>query len=87
MWAVQDGSLSALSCPEEVFLTERLVELHPQADMGRFAHSEGGANNIVILIGRAVAERDNDAIYGYRDWHLSANLADDHTPIMPVFNT
>jgi len=81
MRTVQDGNMSTLNCPEEVYLAERLVELHPWADMARFARSGGEANAIAIRIARAAAGRDNIAICGYHgwhDWYLSVNLADDH---------
>jgi len=80
MRTVQAGNMSTLNCPEEVHLAERLVELHPWADMARFARSGGEANAIAIRIARAAAGRDNVAICGYHgwhDWYLSVNLADD----------
>ena len=36
---VKDGNLSSLNCPEEVLLAEKLVELHPWADMARLART------------------------------------------------
>ena len=33
------GNMSSLNCPEEVYLAEKLIELHPWADMVRFARS------------------------------------------------
>jgi glutamate-1-semialdehyde 2,1-aminomutase len=72
--------MSTLNCPEEVYLAERLVELHPWADMVRFARSGGEANAIVIRIARAAAGKDKVAICGYHgwhDWYLSANLGDE----------
>lgn len=77
---VRKGNMSTLNCPEEVYLAEKLVELHPWADMVRFARSGGEANAIAIRIARAASGRDNVAICGYHgwhDWYLSANLADD----------
>ena len=38
---VQAGNMSTFNCPEEVYLAEKLVELHPWADMVRFARSGG----------------------------------------------
>src|SRR5687767_10085295 len=35
--AIAQGSASTLNCPEEVELAELLIELHPWADMARFA--------------------------------------------------
>lgn len=77
---VRDGNMSTLNCPEEVLLAERLIELHPWADMARFARSGGEANAIAIRIARAASGRDKVAVCGYHgwhDWYLSANLADD----------
>jgi len=80
MNAVRDGNMSTFNCPEEVFLAERLVEIHPWAEMVRFARSGGEANAIAIRIARAASGRDKVAICGYHgwhDWYLSANLSDD----------
>ena len=77
---VDAGNMSTLNCPEEVFLAEKLVELHPWADMARFARSGGEANAIAIRIARAASERDKVAVCGYHgwhDWYLSANLGDE----------
>lgn len=74
---VEQGNMSSLNCPEEVYLAEKLVELHPWADMVRFARSGGEANSIAIRIARAASGRDKVAICGYHgwhDWYLSANL-------------
>jgi glutamate-1-semialdehyde 2,1-aminomutase len=79
---VDAGNLTTLNAPEEVYLAERLVELHPWADMVRFARSGGEANAISIRIARAAAGRTQVAICGYHgwhDWYLAANLGDaDH---------
>ncbi len=77
---IEAGNMSTLNCPEEVYLAERLVELHPWADMVRFARSGGEANAIAIRIARAASGRDKVAICGYHgwhDWYLAANLGDD----------
>lgn len=76
---IDDGNMSTLNCPEEVFLAEKLIELHPWSDMARFARSGGEANAIAIRIARAASGRDKVAICGYHgwhDWYLSANLGD-----------
>lgn len=79
---IDAGNMATLNCPEEVFLAERLVELHPWADMVRFARAGGEANAIAIRIARAASGRDKVAICGYHgwhDWYLSANLGEgDH---------
>ena len=74
------GNMSTLNCPEEVFLAEKLVELHPWAGMVRFARSGGEANAIAIRIARAASGKDKVAFCGYHgwhDWYLSANLGDE----------
>jgi glutamate-1-semialdehyde 2,1-aminomutase len=78
--AVTDGVMSSLNSPAEVQLAERLIDLHPWADMARFARSGGEANAIAIRIARARTGKDKVAICGYHgwhDWYLSANLASD----------
>jgi len=77
---VDQGNMSTLNCPEEVYLAERLVELHPWADMVRFARTGGEANAIAIRIARAASGKDKVAICGYHgwhDWYLAANLNED----------
>jgi glutamate-1-semialdehyde aminotransferase len=79
METVKNGNMSTLSCPEEVYLAEKLVELNPWADMVRFARSGGEANAIAIRIARAASGKDKVAICGYHgwhDWYLSANHND-----------
>ena len=76
----KSGNMSTLNCPEEVYLAERLVELHQWSDMVRFARSGGEANAIAIRIARAASGRDKVAVCGYHgwhDWYLSANLGND----------
>ncbi|MDB5526930.1 MAG: aminotransferase [Devosia sp.] len=82
MDVIAKGNMSTLNAPEEVYLAERLIELHPWADMVRFARSGGEANAIAIRIARAASGRDKVAICGYHgwhDWYLAANLGDDET--------
>lgn len=77
---VDSGNMSTFNCPEEVYLAEKLVELHPWADMARLARSGGEANAMAIRIARAASGRDKVAVCGYHgwhDWYLSANLGDD----------
>lgn len=77
---VNAGNMSSLNCPEEVYLAEKLVELHPWADMVRFARTGGEANAIAVRIARAASGKDKIAVCGYHgwhDWYLSANLGGD----------
>ena len=76
---IQHGNLSTLNCPEEVYLAERLIDLHPWAEMVKFARTGGEANSIAVRIGRAASGRDGVAMCGYHgwhDWYLAANLKD-----------
>lgn len=76
---IDNGNMSTLNAPEEVYLAEKLIELHPWADMVRFARSGGEANAIAIRIARAASGKDKVAVCGYHgwhDWYLSANLGD-----------
>jgi hypothetical protein len=79
---VEQGNMSTFNCPEEVYLAERLIEIHPWADMVRLARTGGEANAISIRIARAATGKDKVAFCGYHgwhDWYLSANLGDDST--------
>ena len=74
------GNMSTLNCPEEVYLAEKLIEIHPWADMARLARTGGEANAVAIRIARAASGKDNVAVCGYHgwhDWYLSANLGND----------
>jgi glutamate-1-semialdehyde 2,1-aminomutase len=76
---IDTGNMSTFNCPEEVYLAEKLIELHPWAHMARLARSGGEANAIAIRIARAASGRDKVAFCGYHgwhDWYLSANLGD-----------
>ncbi len=75
---VKKGNMSSLNCPEEVYLSEKLLEMHKGFDMIRFAKTGGEANSVAIRIARAYTGKDNIAICGYHgwhDWYLSANLS------------
>ena len=76
---ISKGNMSTFNCPEEVYLAEKLISIHPWADMARFARSGGEANAIAVRIARAASGRDKVAICGYHgwhDWYLSTNLTD-----------
>ena len=78
--AIDCGSASTLNAPEEVELADLLCELHPWAEMVRFARSGGEAMMMAVRIARAHTRRDRVAVSGYHgwgDWYLAANLADD----------
>jgi glutamate-1-semialdehyde 2,1-aminomutase len=67
---IEAGNMSTLNCPEEVYLAEKLVEMHPWA------------NAIAIRIARAATGKSGIAFCGYHgwhDWYLAANLGDEQT--------
>jgi Glutamate-1-semialdehyde aminotransferase len=75
---IDKGNMSTLNPPEEVYLAEKLIELHPWSDMVRFARTGGEANSIAIRIARAACGKEKVAVCGYHgwhDWYLSANLS------------
>ena len=77
MEAIVKGSSSSLNCAEEVELADLLCELHPWADMVRYARTGGEAMTMAIRIARAHTGRDKVAFCGYHgwhDWYLAANL-------------
>ena len=77
---IDKGNLSTLNAPEEVYLAEELIALHPWADMVRYARSGGEACAIAVRIGRAASGKDKVAFCGYHgwhDWYLAANLTED----------
>jgi glutamate-1-semialdehyde 2,1-aminomutase len=74
---VKSGTMSTLNSTEEIFLAERLISLHPWAEMARFTRSGGEANAVAIRIARAASGKDKIAICGYHgwhDWYLSSNI-------------
>ncbi len=79
---VDSSNMSTFNCPEEVFLAEKLVEMHPWADSAKFARTGGEINAVAIRIARAATGRSEVAICGYHgwhDWYLSANLSSNST--------
>jgi len=77
---IAGGSMSTLNAPEEVELAGLLCELHPWADMVRYARGGGEAMAVAVRIARAHTGRDKIAFCGYHgwhDWYLAANLSED----------
>lgn len=78
---IDKGNLSTLNAPEEVYLAEKLCELHPWAEMVRFTRSGGEAGAVAVRIARAASGKSHIAFCGYHgwhDWYLSANLSSDN---------
>lgn len=79
-YAVENSSMCTLNAPEEVGLAEILLELHPWAQMVRYAKTGGEALAIAVRIARANTKKDKVLFCGYHgwsDWYLAANLHDD----------
>jgi glutamate-1-semialdehyde 2,1-aminomutase len=75
--AIRAGSASTLNPPEEVYLAEKLIDLHPWAHMVRFARSGGEAMAMAVRIARVATRKDVVVFCGYHgwmDWYLAANL-------------
>ncbi len=76
---VENGSMTTLNAPEEVYLAEKLCQIHPWAESVRFARTGGEICSIAVRIARATTGRDLVAICGYHgwgDWYIAANLGD-----------
>ena len=76
--AIRRGVSSSLNCPEEVYLAEKLLNLHPWFEMVRYARSGGEAMSIAIRIARAKTKKEKilfSGYHGWTDWYLSANLS------------
>jgi glutamate-1-semialdehyde 2,1-aminomutase len=76
--AIDMGSMGTLNSFEEVQLAEKLIELHPWAEMVRYSKTGGEACAIAVRIARAASGKEGIAFCGYHgwhDWYLSANLS------------
>ncbi len=77
--AIKKGNMSTLNVPEEVELAGLLCEIHPWADMVRYARTGGEAMAIAVRICRAATGMDKILFCGYHgwhDWYISANLSE-----------
>jgi len=77
--AIRCGNSSSLNCPEDVELAELLINLHPWAQMVRYARSGGEAMALAIRIARAATQKDIvlfSGYHGWMDWYLAANLGE-----------
>lgn len=75
--AVRNSNMSTFNAPEQVYLAEKLIEMHPWFDMAKFARTGGEINAVAIRIARSYAGKDKVVVCGYHgwhDWYLSTNL-------------
>lgn len=76
---IDSGSMCTLNCPQELELADSLCEIHPWAEMVRYARGGGEAMAVAVRIARARTRKDKIAFCGYHgwhDWYLAANLAE-----------
>ena len=74
---IKYGNMTTLNSLEEIKLAEKLVDMHPWADMARFTRSGGEANAVAVRIARAASGKDKIAVCGYHgwhDWYLASNI-------------
>lgn len=74
---IKNGNSCSLNSPLELDLANLLCDIHPWADMVRFAKTGGESMSIAVRIARAHTKKDIIAFCGYHgwhDWYLSANL-------------
>lgn len=76
--AIECGNMCTLNAPEEIELAKLLCNIHPWADMVRYARTGGEAMAIAVRIARAYSGKERIIFCGYHgwhDWYISANLA------------
>lgn len=76
--AIENGGMCTLNVPEEVYLAQELLKLHPWAGGVRYAKAGGEAMALASRIARAHTKKDILLFCGYHgwhDWYLSANLS------------
>ncbi len=75
--AIDKGNISTLNSYEEIYLAEKLLDMHPWFDKCKFARTGGEANAIAVRIARAATGKSKIAICGYHgwhDWYLATNI-------------
>ena len=76
--AINHSNMSTLNSVEEVELAEKLIEIHPWANMVKFAKTGGEANAIAIRIAGAYQKNRTKVAFcgyhGWHDWYVAANI-------------
>jgi len=75
---IKKGNMSSLNSKEDILLSERLIEMHPWAQLVRLARTGAEANNIALRVAKVATGREKIALCGYHgwhDWYLAANLS------------
>ena len=76
--AIANGGMCTLNAPEEVYVAQELLRIHPWAGGVRYAKAGGEAMALAARIVRAYTQKDIILFCGYHgwhDWYLSANLS------------
>lgn len=79
--AINNSSMCTLNAPEEVELAQKLCDIHPWADMVKYAKTGGESAAISIRIARAKTKKDIILFCGYHgwhDWYLAGNLENEN---------
>ena len=66
---IQLKVICLLNCPEEIYLSEKLIDMHRHFDMARYART-GEANAMQQGLHKA-SGKDKVAICGYHGWHIA----------------
>lgn len=77
--AIHESNMSTFNAPEQVYLAEKLIEIHPWFEMAKFARTGGEINAVAIRVARAFSGKDKVVVCGYHgwhDWYLATNITD-----------
>jgi glutamate-1-semialdehyde 2,1-aminomutase len=67
--AIKRGNMCTLNAPEEIELAKLLCDIHPWADMVRYARTGGEAMAIAVRVLRAYSGKEIILFCGYHGWH------------------
>ena len=76
--AIKRGNMCTLNAPEEIELAKLFCDIHPWANMVRYARTGGEAMAIAVRIVRVYSKKEVILFCGYHgwsDWYISANLS------------
>ncbi|WP_165043827.1 aminotransferase class III-fold pyridoxal phosphate-dependent enzyme [Adlercreutzia sp. ZJ138] len=76
--AIDSGGMCTLNAPEEVYVAEKMLSLHPWAGGVRYAKAGGEVVSMAVRIARAYTGKDIVLFCGYHgwhDWYLAANIS------------
>ena len=74
---INKGNMCTLNHVNEIKLTQKMLELHPWANMARYTRTSGEACCVAIRIARSFTNKVKIAFCGYHgwhDWYLATNI-------------